>query len=395
MHWCEIPVPARRYILYHTIIAPMLITWYMLPLYMFMTGYSVLEVGIVFTGVRITSIPLTYLIGKAFDRIPIRHGLAMIDALSSIAYVLYGLSYGSIAPILLFIGMLIEELSTILYPLYQATEKILYPKDRLEEVFAWHMRLPELSQLIGFLVLGYVFGYVLTKPYHYRAFFIAIGLLSMLMVVYILKALPKLDVEERLRIEKFTFKIDREFTTILVIETLTTLAWSLTPEFVLLNYVINVLNLTLFEVMIVEAFISIGAILATYITERIPKEYRYVAIAVGYIMVATWTLLMSMNPPFAVVVIAHFIARFGETLAFPFYRSWLFSKVPAHRASSLLAAVASYRRLVATTAPAVAGYLANIHSTLPYTTALALYTATATLVMTKHLTTQLRKTNRK
>ncbi|HHC18892.1 MAG TPA: hypothetical protein ENK81_00615 [Euryarchaeota archaeon] len=75
MKWRDIPVGVRRYILYHTIISPLLIAWYMLPAYMLITGYSILEVGIVFTLINIISVPLTYLIGKAFDRIAVRHGL--------------------------------------------------------------------------------------------------------------------------------------------------------------------------------------------------------------------------------------------------------------------------------------------------------------------------------
>ena len=57
--WSEIPTGARHYILYHTIISPLLITWYMLPMYMFMTDYTVLEVGIIFTLVHVMSIPVT------------------------------------------------------------------------------------------------------------------------------------------------------------------------------------------------------------------------------------------------------------------------------------------------------------------------------------------------
>ena len=84
MKWKDIPLEARRYILYHTIVSPLLIAWYMLPAYMLMTGYSILEVGIVFTLINIISVPLTYLIGKAFDRIAVRHDLILIDALDGV-----------------------------------------------------------------------------------------------------------------------------------------------------------------------------------------------------------------------------------------------------------------------------------------------------------------------
>ena len=380
MKWCEIPASARRYILYHTIISPLLITWYMLPMYMFMTGYSVLEVGVIFTIVHVLSIPATYAVGRLFDRIAIRHGLILIDALDGVASILYGLAYGPIAPLMLSLGLLIEDITTIFYPLYQAAERILYPEDRMEEVFAWHIRLPEVSQLVGFLLLGYVFGYVLNTPHHYRLGFIAFGLTSAFTITYLLKFMPKLDVEERVSIEKFEFRVDREFRLILVMEALITLAWSIAPEIVLLNYIVNVLGLTLFEAMVVEAAISVGAIAATYISEKISQTRRFDAIAVGYVLVSLWALIMSMNPPFTIVTLAYLIARFGEVLAFPFYRSWVLSKVPKEKASSILSALSSYRKLIALASPAVAGFLASIKPTLPYLVSLLLFiTSSVTL----------------
>lgn len=49
MRWSEIPREAKAYMIYHTLIAPGLITWTLFPLYLMMTGYSVLEVGAFFT----------------------------------------------------------------------------------------------------------------------------------------------------------------------------------------------------------------------------------------------------------------------------------------------------------------------------------------------------------
>jgi MFS family permease len=364
MKWSEIPIEARRYIFYHTIVSPLLITWYMLPMYMFMTGYNILEVGIIFTLVHTLSIPATYAAGKLFDKIAIRHGLVLIDALDGASSIFYGLVYGPIAPLMLFLGLLIEDISKIFYPLYQAAERILYPEDKMEEVFAWHMRLPELSQLIGFLILGYMFGYIFNTPQYYRVGFIGFGLVSIFTILYLLRYIPRLDVEERIGIERFTFRIDKEFKLILLVEALITLAWSMAPEIVLLNYIVNVLGLTLFEAMIVEAAISIGAIMATYVSDRIGRKHRFKAIAIGYTMISLWALIMYMNPSFILVVLAYFIARFGDVLAFPFYRSWIFSKIPREKASSILSALSSYRKLIILASPALAVFLASIKTNI-------------------------------
>jgi len=162
-----------------------------------------------------------------------------------------------------------------------------------------------------------------------------------------------------------------------------TLAWSIAPDIVLLNYIVNVLGLTLFEAMIVEAAISVGAIGATCISERIGKEHGFEAIAAGYILVSLWALIMYLNPPFILVIIAYLIARFGDILAFPFYRSWIFSKIPKEKASSILATLSSYRKLIALASPALAGLLASIKPTLPYLISLILFLTSATILI-KH-----------
>jgi len=68
------------------------------------TGYSVLKVGAFFTAVNIASILFTYLFGRLFNLWDIKKGLIAIDILDGIAYVLYGLARGAIAPVVLFAG---------------------------------------------------------------------------------------------------------------------------------------------------------------------------------------------------------------------------------------------------------------------------------------------------
>ncbi|MHA1594881.1 MAG: MFS transporter, partial [Candidatus Baldrarchaeia archaeon] len=126
------------------------------------------EVGMFFTVVNVASIPITYLIGRFFNEYPLKTGLILIDVLDGIAHILYGFATGVMAPFMLFAGCTVEEISAMFYPLYQAYEQIIYPKEKYEEVFAWHLRLPEVSQLFDFLFLGYLFGYVWNTASHYR-----------------------------------------------------------------------------------------------------------------------------------------------------------------------------------------------------------------------------------
>jgi hypothetical protein len=116
LRWGELPVAARRYILYHTIVSPLLITWYMLPAYMLVTGYSILDIGLLFTAVNVLSVPLTYLVGRVFDRVAIRHGLIVIDLLDGLENILYGLSYSLLGPLMVSLGLLVGRVSGHLLP---------------------------------------------------------------------------------------------------------------------------------------------------------------------------------------------------------------------------------------------------------------------------------------
>ena len=147
---------------------------------------------------------------------------------------------------------------------------------------------------------------------------------------------------------------------------------------------VNVLGLTFFEVMIVEATVCMAAILASYLSEQIEPRHRFKAIATGYLLISLWALTMTLNPPFTATIAAYFIARFGDVLAFPFYRSWIFSKIPKEKASSLLATLSSYRKLILLTTPTIAGLLAYIKPTLPYLTSLTLFTAVSLLLIIYH-----------
>jgi hypothetical protein len=192
-----------------------------------------------------------------------------------------------------------------------------------------------------------------------------------------------LDANERVG-ESFTFRVDREFKAILALEALDTLSMRLVPEIVLINYMYIVLGSTFFEIMVVIASSLIaGAVIATYLSERIEPIHRFKVISLNYLLTATWALIMFLNPGFIMIVAAYSIMEFGRTLAFPFYRSWIFSKIPQERASSLLAAISSYNRMIATISPLVAAVLAAMAPTLPYLVSLLLYLMTVPILLSQ------------
>jgi len=93
VRWSELSADARRYILYHALASPVLITWYALPFYLMRVGYSVLEVGALFTTADLLAVPVTLVLGGRFARVDLRLGLAAIDAMEAVSLILFSLAF--------------------------------------------------------------------------------------------------------------------------------------------------------------------------------------------------------------------------------------------------------------------------------------------------------------
>ena len=380
MRWRDIPRQAKAYMIYHTIIAPQLIVWTLLPVYLMKTGYSILDVGVFFGIVNVASVPITYLIGRVFNEVDLKKGFVVIDFLVGVAYVLYGFAKGAFAPIFLFLGRLFEKISEMMYPLYPAYEQIIYPQDKYEEIFAWHLRLPEIASLISYPIFGYFLGYVFTQPKHYRAVFLFFGLFSAFTIYYIVRFFPSVGKKERISPEGFKFRAG-EFKALLVFETLITLVWSLSPEFVLINYLISELKKTVFEVTLVSVAMSLSTIAGTYISERLRKERSFEIMAFGIGIYAFYTFVMSTSPPLGIVVAVYALGSFGDAIWFPFYRAWMFRMIPRERVSEFHAALSSYRKTIQIFSPFIAGWLASLNPTLPYTASFSFSIAASALLI--------------
>ena len=177
---------------------------------------------------------------------------------------------------------------------------------------------------------------------------------------------------ERLTPGGFTFRAG-EFKVLLAFEALLTLAWELTPEVVLINYIVFALKKTVFEVALVAVVSSLASIIGTYASEHFPKGRGFQAIALGMFLNALYALLMALASPLWAVLVVHALGDFGNTLWFLFYRSWMFRLIPKEKASEFHAAISSYRKVVGIFTPFIAGALVSVHATLPYAFSLAFF----------------------
>lgn len=374
MRFSELPVEARRYIWYHTLVSPVLIIWYALPFYLLKTGYSVLEVGAIFTIAQLLGIPLTLWLGRIFTRVDMRKGLVTIDLLESLSYLLYYLAYGPLAPVMVVLGELVEEASGTLYFLYPAYERIIYPEDHMKEALAWHLRLPELAVIVSYPVMGYMLGYICSQPDCFRMLFLFFAAYELALVPYIYSYFKPVILEEeyggeeQASIEEYW---DR-YKYYIVSSILFITAWSLAPGLALVYYVVEWLKGNMFHVALIEAAISTATLTGTWITDRIGEGKAFRALQAGTLVSVVGLGLMVSTRMFIVVLLAAYILRIGDTLVFVFKRTWLYNIMGRSEASKISAALSSIRRAITVSSPFIAGALASIDPRAPYVTCIIL-----------------------
>ncbi len=377
MRWSELPAEARRYIIYHALASPVLITWYMLPFYLMKTGYSVLEVGAIFTAAHLLSIPVTLLLGKRFTRTDLRLGLAAIDVMGAASLVFFSLAYGPLAPVMVVAGQLIDKASGVLYFLYPAYERIVYPEGRFKEAMVWHLALPELSIVLTYPAVGYVLGYLCDTPVCFRAAFLAFAIYELLLAPYILLAFKPvvLEAEEG----EGTSGAWRRYRLYVAVDVLFVAAWSLAPSLALVYLVMERFGGNMFHIALAEASISLATLSSLPLADRIPSDRAFQSLQAFTLLTISGLAAMVLSSSFSALLAAVYVVRFGDALVFVFKRTWLFNIMGRREASVVSAALSSLRRALGVASPLIAGALAMLDPRAPYVACLALLAATIPL----------------
>jgi len=379
MKWSELPVEARRYIIYHTLISPVLITWYALPYYLLKTGYTVLEVGIVFTVAQVVGVPVTIALGKVFTQVDIRKGLATIDIMDVASLIFFSLAYGPLAPVMVAVGRLIDEASGYFYFLYPAYERVIYPEDRMKEALTWHLRLPELSIIISYPVLGYILGYLCGEPYCFRYLFLFLAMYELALVPYVFLFFKPIVLKHENSKETRVHINWRKYGVYVVADVIFMLAWSLAPALALVYLVTERFSGNMFHIALVEAFISIATLVSLAVIDKIPEPRAFWSLQVGTLITIAGLLTMVLTTEIPVLMLAAFVTRFGDSFIFVFKRTWLYSMMGRHEASVVSAVLSSIRRVVTVVSPGIAGALAYVDPRLPYIACLTLLAVTIPL----------------
>lgn len=380
MRFRDLPAEARRYIIYHALACPPLIVWYALPFYLLITGYTVLEVGVLFTAAQVLGIPLTLWLGKVFTRTDMRKGLMTVDALGSLSTFLYYLAYGPLAPLMVLAGQLVDEASGTLYFIYPAYERVIYPEDRLKEALAWHLRVPELAIIVSYPVVGFILGYVCTSPACFRNLFLLFAMYELALIPYIYFCFKPVILEKEAGeaggAEGGLREYWRRYRYYVLADVLFIAAWNLAPRLALVYYVMEWLRGNMFHVAVLEATISTATLTGTWLVDRVKEDSTFKAMMAGATVTATGLGALILTRDFVLALTAAYVMRLGDTFVFVFKRTWLFRIMGRAEASKVSAALSSIRRGISAVSPALAGALAYLDPRTPYAACLALMLAT-------------------
>jgi len=374
----DLPRIAKNYILMHTLGSPFMIGEYALIMYLFLTGYVILQIGILFTIVNIIVAIGPFIVGKLIDHaLGAKITMAIIYILESVGYFVLFFAIGPYASAILLLGITIQKFETIFYPIFHIYEHYAFPEDIRERAFLYHIIVPEYVQIVAFPALGFVLTYVFSSVEAYRYLFLVLSIGDLLMVVYVLRRIDEIKkatfVVEH---EKKKFKLPKGFTSIFSIEIGLILAESLIPTIVLAYFVLIVLKETFVVLMLLEVTNSAVTILLGNFVKNKETNSRGWLVKGVFLFIAAQTMFIlaahvnSIIPVFAAIV---FLTA-GNVLWFPVHNSLLYRTIPEEKRGTFFGSMSTIERIIGLFIPFISALLVTVYIYLPFMVSMVLYT---------------------
>ena len=249
----------------------------------------------------------------------------------------------------------------------------------MKDALTWHLRLPELSIILSYPILGYFLGYLCSEPYCFRYFFLFLAMYELALVPYIFILFKPIVLKHESNKENEVRINWRKYCVYIAADVIFMLAWSLAPALALVYLVIERLSGNLFHIALVEATISAATLVSLAVIDKIPESKAFQSLQEGTLLTIAGLLIIVFTTDFPVLMLAAFVTRFGDSFIFVFKRTWLYGMMGRHEASIVSAVLSSIRRVITVVSPGVAGALANVDPRLPYIVCLVLLAVTVPL----------------
>ncbi len=382
-YWRRLPLAARRYILYHCMITPLLFAWYIVPYLMLESGLSVAEAGMLLTLGSVASACLNFLVGKWLDRGCPNTVMAVISLIEGSSYLLYYLAFTTRSTIWLFIGVIAERIGFGLSPVYAVYEYDAYPEEIREKAYIYHNVLSLASQAMTYPQIGYTLGVIWPTWEAMLAGLLLIALLAYLSALLPLRWLPKLGSTHSLKKEEERGgRIPPDFYPVAMALVLLGLATAIAPPLVLVNLFKEVLGGVLFGISLYEAVAALTAVAFSLPLLKVKKEWGKYMVALGLGPACVSDIILVYARTLELALVSAFLASAGYAIMEPFFMDILFSRIPEDKKGTLLGGIAGVRRIITITSPAIAGLLAEaLFPAAPYLVSAVAIVASTLLVL--------------
>lgn len=364
--WNRLPVAAKRYIVFQALSTPVLFVWILIPYLMLVTGLSVAEAGIVLTIASAIAAVVNAITGRILDRAEPVLFIALISFIEGVAYLIY--MYGFLASILLLIvvAAIIERLARGFYPVFAVYEYDVYPEDIREKAFALHNLVPYIAQLVTYPIIGYILA-VLLGSIHVQTVSLSIfALVSIALGILALIWLPRIGARRIEFSQPLLRSISRNFLEIALAVIILGMGSEFCQPLIIANLFINIAGNPLLGLALYETFAALPIMIASPLILRIDRKRGVQMLALGMGFMAASDLLLGFSYRVEMALLAAIVASMGYALMDPFFMDVLFSTIPKEHRGTLLGSLASIRRFIGIAMPAIAGFIAEINTRLPF-----------------------------
>ncbi|MGQ4832615.1 MAG: MFS transporter [Candidatus Asgardarchaeia archaeon] len=365
----ELPSSAKKLILYYTFSSPLLISWTVFPIYLFMLGLTVVDIGEIFTFSLAVEVIFTFIIGILIDKkLSAKKVLIFLELMNS---------FGTEIEVL--IGRITDRISSIFTVVFSVYEKTLYSENIREKAFSYHMALPNLAVVLSYPIIGIVLSYFSSSIMMYRLLYLGTAIGSILMAYYVYVTLPDIPNAVSLRKErqKVSFKSffqHRKLFLIAIGEITVVIGYAAAPTFILANYLYNILGFSVFFFVMTEVVSGIFSLLASFISTKYNKAHRFKMLYLSLLMLVIYSVLIFFSGNLSssllsllIVFIAVGLGEIGNTFHIIFGRSYLFDYIPEEYKGTILGLISSIVRVSGIFLPLIAGILAySVSPLFPY-----------------------------
>ncbi len=261
----QFPKGARNLIIYYAIAEPGIVGMIIFNAYLFLTGYSILEVGAIISGASLITSFLLPLLGYMSDKkINAKYFMMTTEALIGASFILYAIANTAF---MILLGRMIFSAAMLFTFASSVYEKELYPKDKLDDIYIWHWLIPSIAGIASYLVALFYF-YFFPNIWAMRLYYMIFGFASIFYVTYIYFMLPDLPTYP----EKTKIRVSRKFLPAVLASLLSVFSSFFIYGLPFDNIVINYFGSGVWIIIFMAFVDSVISLLSSYIKAIIPRS---------------------------------------------------------------------------------------------------------------------------